>query len=205
MFKECLIVEDQLMFAELLTEVFSASPLIGRIHVAKSVRSGLALVRQRRFDLVFLDLLLPDGPPLELVRELRAQKSAPKIVVVSAVSDPWQIREILPEPVDAVIDKGGELDGLERVLRKLAESVGFDKSGNGGGADVGRLSKRERDIFLRVGEGLANKEIAERLGISVHTVETHRKNIVRKMGLSGNHLVRAAVRFHENGGRARLR
>ncbi|SPE51228.1 hypothetical protein SBV1_130097 [Verrucomicrobia bacterium] len=60
-----------------------------------------------------------------------------------------------------------------------------------------RLTPRERGILQLLAEGESNKEVANRLGISVHTAETHRSNIMRKLELrSMNQLVRYAIREH---------
>ncbi len=199
MFRECLIVEDQVMFGHLLTEVLSLSALIGRVRLASTVKEALALVNKNTFDLVFLDLLLPDGPPKRILAALEGQRPTAKVVVITSLNDPWQINSLLGDNVDAVIDKGSELVDLERVLKRLAAAEGFLGGEMDSGAIVSRLSRREREVFQQIGEGLSNKEIAQRLGISVHTVETHRKNIARKAGVSGSQLVREAVRFRENG------
>lgn len=199
MFRECLIVEDQVMFGHLLTEVLSSSAMIGRVRMASNVKEALAMVRKNAFDIVFLDLLLPDGPPKRILAALEGQQPAAKVVVITSLNDPWQIDSLLGHEVDAVVDKGSELVDLERVLKRLAAAEGYLGEELDAGAIVGCLSRREREVFQQIGEGLPNKEIAQRLGISVHTVETHRKNIARKAGVSGSQLVREAVRFRENG------
>lgn len=62
-------------------------------------------------------------------------------------------------------------------------SLFFDRQGNDGGVNDGILSSRETDVLRLVASGLMNKEIAERLNISINTVLTHRKNITAKLGI----------------------
>ena len=63
-----------------------------------------------------------------------------------------------------------------------------------------RLTDREFELFTVLGEGLANKEIGKRFGISTRTVETHRKSISKKLGCSGAALARLAAIHHQIGG-----
>jgi len=74
---------------------------------------------------------------------------------------------------------------------------GFGKKKDGSASSIESLSDRELEVFGLIGEGLSTSQIAERLHLSVKTVETHREKIKRKLGLTtAGELVRHAVRWH---------
>jgi len=83
---------------------------------------------------------------------------------------------------------------LDTVLKETSP-LGITKSGEGVSCDGIKLSPREVEIIQLVSEGMSNKEIAERLFLSVHTVTTHRKNIMSKLGINNTAgLVMFAIR-----------
>jgi DNA-binding NarL/FixJ family response regulator len=72
-------------------------------------------------------------------------------------------------------------DGQVQIIRKLQAAV--EQGETNPYSDSHDLSERERDVLILVAKGLANKEIAEQLNISIHTVMSHRKNITHKTGI----------------------
>lgn len=80
-------------------------------------------------------------------------------------------------PYDGIIDI---TDSKQKIINKLTE---FPKDNNSRGGDDVELSKRELDVLVAVAKGMMNKEIAEQMNISIHTVISHRKNITRKTGI----------------------
>lgn len=72
-------------------------------------------------------------------------------------------------------------DSREQILRKLENAI--EQNHSNPYSDSHELSERERDVLVLVAKGLANKEIADRLNISIHTVMSHRKNIAHKTGI----------------------
>ena len=80
--------------------------------------------------------------------------------------------------VDGVINSYDNEAALLRKLRAAIEQVQTNPY-----SDSHDLSERERDVLILVAKGMANKEIADRLNISIHTVMSHRKNITHKTGI----------------------
>ena len=73
-------------------------------------------------------------------------------------------------------------DGQAQIIRKLHAAV--EQGETNPYSDSHDLSERERDVLILVAKGMANKEIADRLNISIHTVMSHRKNITHKTGIN---------------------
>ena len=178
----CLIVEDQLMFLELLQRLLERQPGLEVVATASTVAAGVAACRLHRPDLLILDLTLADGDGLPVLASLGQWSPAGRAVVLSAQAAGFVCPEPLQPLLLAVIDKTATFDSLTAVIAELLPAPP-------GAIDLSPLTPQQQRIFALIGQGLSNKLIARQLGLSVATVETHRKAIARRLGLSGAELV----------------
>ena len=111
-------------------------------------------------------------------RNLPAQlvKEYPSLAVVALVTT--YVEETLLKPYDGVIELN---DPKLKIINKLNQVAQTDEKAEKN--DDAELSKREIDVLVAVAKGLMNKEIADQMNISIHTVISHRKNITRKTGI----------------------
>lgn len=184
------------MFLELLLIALRSVPQLDVCRTARSFAEAEDAIRSESFDIALLDYFLPQGSGLELARLLR--EVAPETVRIMLTA---HTEAFLPETAHEdtelfrkVIDKVGSLD----VLRTEIEGIIRERDPDAGAPGVdpcAALTTREREIFRLVGEGHPNKMIAARLFISQRTVESHRKTISRKLGMSGSELVRASALY----------
>ena len=178
----CLIVEDQLMFLELLQRLLERQPGLEVVATASTVAAGVAACRLHRPDLLILDLTLADGDGLPVLASVGQWSPAGRAVVLSAQAAGFVCPEPLQPLLLAVIDKTATFDSLTAVIAELLPAPP-------GAIDLSPLTPQQQRIFALIGQGLSNKLIARQLGLSVATVETHRKAIARRLGLSGAELV----------------
>lgn len=184
----CLIVEDQLMFLELLQRLLERQPGLEVVATAATVLAGVAACRLHRPDLLILDLTLADGDGLPVLASLGQWSPAGRAVVLSAQAAGFVCPEPLQSLLLAVIDKTATFESLTAVIAELLPAPPA-------AIDLSPLTPQQQRIFALIGQGLSNKQIARQLGLSVATVETHRKAIARRLGLSGAELVcNAALR-----------
>ena len=187
------------MFAEALETTLVSTGLVSRCSVAISLGAATLALERDRCDLVISDLLFPEGTANDFIGWAMALKPRPKVVVVTSLSDSWHLQNVLTHPVDAVVQKG---QGLRSLLQKIqllfpSNSKRVVKATNEIEPIENHLSRREKDVVLALGAGGTNQDIAEELGLSVRTVETHRRNISKKLRIFGNELVRAAVHYRD--------
>lgn len=199
-----LVLEDQTMVRELLA--LACAQALPGAHVETAGTAAAALEAARRFppDLVLLDLVLPDGDGLELVPEIFALAPAARLIALSSHLDEFTLHRALNSRVHGILDKNEQ---PVRILREAIEAVlagrqylssyvqrlratvradptAFDKI----------LSAREQEVLRLIGEGLANDQVAARLGISASTAKHHRLNIMAKLDLhSTPQLIRYAI------------
>jgi len=165
----------------------------GDIAEAASIAEARARARSGPRDLAVLDLGLPDGSGVDLVRQLRSEGWA-RIVVLSAADDPYSVRAAFVAGAQGYLLKTASpvvvTDGVRQVLgggvyadpsvaSLLAAGLRTGGQLEGGLAD---LSGREIEVVTLVSDGKSNKEIGDLLGLSALTVKSHLARIARKLG-----------------------
>jgi DNA-binding NarL/FixJ family response regulator len=162
-------------------------------------------------DIAVIDFAMPDLNGLEAARRIRAELPETEVLMLTMHETESLVREALAAGVHGFILKSdaGRLlaEAIDALLAKKPFFTGrvsqlilhgylnpADK-GDEASATLTRLSPREREVVQLIAEGKSTKEVADRLGISPKTAETHRTNIMRKLNLhSVTELVRFAIR-----------
>lgn len=202
--KRVLIVEDVAETRRWLTDLAGRAFAGCEVREAATLREGLALSGAEDFDLALIDLGLPDGSGLEVMRSLRPAQREIACVVTTAMGDDANIVAALSAGADGYLLKDQPAESLERQLRQLAKGAPalspaiarrimdhFRRTGPSAPPDQ-ELTPRERDVLARIGRGLRNAEVAADLGMTEHTVASHIKAIYRKLGISS----RAEASWH---------
>ncbi len=171
-------------------------------------RDAVEKAREFRPDLAILDFSMPELNGIEVTRQICRILPRTEVLVLTMHETESLVRDVLAAGARGFIlksDAGRVLvQAVETLLQhkpfftaKVSELVlqGYLNPTQTPGDDDGSLSPRERQIVQLVAEGKSSKEVADALNISVKTVETHRANVLRKLGLrSVSDLVRYAVR-----------
>ena len=181
----CLIVEDQLLLLQLLRTMLQAVDGIRICHTATSQAEALAICRTDPPDLLILDLALPDGSGLAIAEQLAALRPEAQLIVLSGQASSFVCPTALQPMVRGVVDKTSAFHQLQEAISRCLQQR------------PSPLTPRQADIFRLIGQGLSNREIAKRTGLALSTVETHRKAIAHKRGVSGAELVRQACLLAE--------
>jgi DNA-binding NarL/FixJ family response regulator len=188
-----LIVDDHPIVRDALASLLAEKPDLQVVGVAASVRETLAMLERCSADLLLADLSLEDGNAIELVRAVRRLRLKTRVLIMTAFRDEFSASEALSAGVGGYVLKeqptADLLAAIETVARggtyvspaissRLRADTPVETSGG-----LNRLSRREREIFRLVVAGRGSKEIASKLFISIKTVDTHRTNINRKLGV----------------------
>ncbi|MEO8382415.1 MAG: response regulator transcription factor [Acidobacteriota bacterium] len=191
-----LIVDDHDIVREGLKQIVLET---GDIVVGGEARTGaeaMERVRSRVWDVVILDLNLPDRPGLDLLGEIRQVAPQSPVLILSMHQQVSYAVRALKMGAAGYVSKDTAREHLVQAIRKLArgerfltpavaEGLAFEHM-DGAGAAHARLSDREFQIFNRIAGGKPPRDIAAELGLSVKTVATHRARILTKMGLKNN-------------------
>ena len=193
-----IIVDDHTLFRvgvrATLHPVYFNIEIVGEADCGEMLFSILTTTQA---DLVLLDINLPDMNAVEILHRLHRDYPDIKILAISAENNAKTVEAMLNAGINGFISKQKSdarelseaiyavMDGLEYFGKDIS-SVIYDvyvakkKTIN----VTSEFTEREKEIILLCGEGLICKEIADRLGISIHTVNTHKKNIFQKLGIN---------------------
>lgn len=165
----------------------------------------LAALRERPADLLVIGLAFPDIDGLELLEPVAHEKLATRVLVDSPRRDEYSLLVLRTARFDGFIDAAAEgLEQMDHALRAVMGGQGYISASvretlveRPAASALGRrLTNAEIHVLSVIGDGSDNDEGAERLGLSASTVQTHRRNIMRKLGVSTSaKLVREAVRL----------
>lgn len=196
---QCIIVDDHLMLLNLLVAAVRGIPGLAVAATGTDVTDAVSLAALDHIDLIIVDRRLPSGDGMDLVRAVRARHPGLKcIVIAGCVKDFVCPADLLPCVV-SVIDKAYSCDMLFAAIAKAVGRSGPDTDGPDSLNEISsRLTPRELELFVMLGEGLSNKELGKRLRITTRTVETHRKGISKKLSQSGAALVRLATLYRQS-------
>jgi DNA-binding NarL/FixJ family response regulator len=153
--------------------------------IAGTVAEVNEKVNLGRFDLVLLDINLPDGRGVDLLELLRRYNNASKIIAMSGNMTSSLVSELMSHGVDGVYDKGDSSQELTRVLDQVLSDASEVMSTKvqllNSNAEVYNLSRRQLEVLQYLVQGLTNKEISIQQGLSQATVAFHIAELRKKL------------------------
>lgn len=191
-----LIIEDDRTAARYVREILKdASSLVDIAHFGED---GIARTKNDFYDLIVLDLSLPDMHGLEVIRRLRAADVITPILILSGDPSTAMLVECLECGADDYVTKtfnASELIARVHALeRRGIEAARLTMAARDAAAKLSALTMREREVLDLLVSGLSNKAAAHELGISTRTVEVHRANLMEKLNAASlSDVVRIAV------------
>jgi len=191
-----LVVDDHPIVRLGIRQMIEAEPTLSICGEAESMEAALQLAKSSDVDLAVVDLSLKDGSGLELIRTLREMAPRLPVLVLSMHDEQLFAERALRAGAHGYIMKHEAIDGLigaiqqvlagrmvvsERVSQRILGRLGSDAFASPG--PLGQLTDRELEVFELIGLGLSTSAIAERLEVSVKTIETYRANIKVKLDI----------------------
>ncbi len=206
-----LIADDHSMIRQGLAAIIEERSNWELCGQAENGRQAVELSLKLHPDLVVLDITMPELNGLDAARKIRAALPRVQILIQTMHESDALTQEVLSSGARGYLLKSDAPQMLSQAIEALAAGRTFftpkisdlvmkSLEGEGSPAPRGeeprsRLTPRERELVQLLAEGKSNKESADVLGISLNTVETHRKNVMSKLRLrSASDLVRYAIR-----------
>jgi DNA-binding NarL/FixJ family response regulator len=193
------LVDDHRMFRTgVRAEIGDAVEVVGE---ADDVATAVAAVTERRPDVVLLDVHLPGGGGVEVLRQCAGLIPSVRFLALSVSDAADDVIGVIRGGARGYVTKSITGEELIRAIGRVAEGdavfsprlAGFVLDAFAAtdvppiDEDLDRLTQREREVLRLIARGYAYKEIARRLVISVKTVETHVSAVLRKLQLSNRH------------------
>jgi DNA-binding NarL/FixJ family response regulator len=202
-----LIIDDHPAVREALCARIAQSADLQICGEAEDETTGLQLTIDQKPDIIITDITLKKGDGIDLIKRIKARDEAARILVWSMHSENLYAERALRAGARGYITKEEAtqqiIDAIRQVLagkvylspamreRLLRRTVGGDNLDK---SPIDALSDRELEVFRLIGQGVKSQDIADRLHLSVKTVETHRDRIKKKLDLKdATELIRRAV------------
>jgi two-component system nitrate/nitrite response regulator NarL len=205
-----LLIDDHVLFRESVTRLLNLEPGLEVVAHCGSIEEGLEALAKQRIDIVLLDFDLGGPEGTEFVHLSRKQKFAGKVLVVTAGVSRGDAARLIRNGVSGIFMKNHSADLLAQGIRDvMAGKVWFDQdllqaamaSNEGPRAEASAedFTERQRQVLHLVFEGMANKEIAQRLGVSESSVKATLQQLFSKMAVhTRSQLVRVVLEQHKD-------
>lgn len=204
-----LIIDDHPLIREGLTARISRQRNLVVCGEAATDDEALRCVRETLPDLVIVDIFLKTGHGIDVIKRIKSEFPAIKLLVFSGFAESLYAERALRAGASGYVNKQDSNEKLLEAIHAVLQGqlyVGPELSRQLinqalGGSDnskppINRLSDRELEVYRMIGQGLTSGVIAERLFLSHHTIDSHRENIKRKLDIkNAGELVRSAVQW----------
>lgn len=188
------MVDDHALVRAGLRMILEKQPDIEVVGEAEDGESGLQLIRKLKPDLALVDLHMPNVSGIEVTERVRRGKLATRIVILTMASDAPFPRRLLEAGASGYLTKGCPADELVKAIRQIADgrrylsadvaqqlalsnALGNDESPFDG------LSTRELEVAMMLAQGMAAKQIGDRLKLSEKTVATYKYRLFEKLAI----------------------
>ena len=211
--RRILVVDDHPMMREGLRQLIASEPDLEVCCEAEDAATALRSIEEHQADLAIVDISLKESSGLELIKDLRIRRPVLPVLVLSMHDESLYAERVLRAGGQGYLMKheGGEkimaairhvLSGRiylsEKMSDRLLGQLAGKRAAPAAGPSVERLTDREFEVFQLIGGGRTTRQIAEKLHVSVKTVEAHRVNVKQKLNLAtAPELIRFAVRWVE--------
>jgi len=201
-----LIVCDRALVREGLTRMLDGTSDVCIAGEAANLAEALTLLSQSSCDVVLVDFAMPVKEALDAIREVCRNSGGSRVLVLGGYADDQQAQGAFEAGAAGFLWKGADVAELVEAIRTVERGATYlsaqvSAAGNGAGHEADRaapldaLSKRELEVMRFLASGMTNREIAEQLGISVKTIDTHRGHLLKKLQLRNNSdITRFAIR-----------
>lgn len=198
-----LLAEDHALVRSGLHALLMRMPDVEVVGEAADGRQAVAMAEQLRPDLILMDIAMPLLNGIEATRRVTAQLPRIRVIMLSAHSTEDYVAQALTAGAAGYVLKGAGTAELELGIRAVAAGHSYltpavsrqvidEYVSRVSTRPQGVLTPRQREVLQLIAEGKTSKDVANTLGISLKTVETHRSQLMRRLGL---HDVPALVRY----------
>lgn len=192
-----LIADDHALIRNGLKQLLSGEPLVEKIAEAGSGDEAIDKLQSDRWDLLVLDIQMPDRSGMDILRQVRTTHPDTRVLILSGFPEKQYAVNVLRAGASGYVNKEmapeelltavrAVLQGRRYVTPGLAELLVNELDQDHDRPPHSALSEREFQVFCKLASGRTATEIANELCISVKTVSTYRTRVLEKMGFTSN-------------------
>jgi DNA-binding NarL/FixJ family response regulator len=184
------IVDDHPVVLEGLSNMLHRLDSVTLVAGCADAIAAMAVLRKEPVDLVITDINLPEISGIELCRRIRSAFPHTRVIGISTFHDPAYARALIDSGGSCFVTKNAAVSEFETAIRKalegetwVADLLTEQKPLSFSQEQGPVITRREREVLSLIASGLTNKQIAEKLFVSIATVDSHRKNLLSKFGV----------------------
>jgi DNA-binding NarL/FixJ family response regulator len=191
------LADDHKIMREGLCSLLRSDPRVEIVGVAEDGRSAIQLVREQKPDVVVMDVAMPDLNGIDAARRIKADMPEVRILALSMHSDKRYISSMLQAGASGYLLKDCAFKELVQAIHTVARRQVYLSPSIASlvtddyvrqlmvkdGSPASLLSPKEREVLQLMAEGHSTKQIATTMNLSVKTIETHRQQVMEKLGL----------------------
>ena len=182
-----IVVDDHPMVIEGMKAMLNQIRYVELCATASNAYEAMEKVKENQPDLVITDINMPEISGVELTSKLKKEFPNLKIIGMSTFNERSYISQMIQNGADGFLVKSASKEEIETAISSvldgkmhLSSDAGISTSEQKELKNQPTLTSREKEILTLISEGFTNPQIAEKLFISLYTVETHRKNLLSK-------------------------
>lgn len=182
-----IVVDDHPMVIEGMKAMLNQIRYVELCATASNAYEAMEKVKENQPDLVITDINMPEISGVELTSKLKKEFPNLKIIGMSTFNERSYISQMIQNGADGFLVKSASKEEIETAISSvldgnmyLSSDAGISNSEQKQLKNQPTLTRREKEILTLISEGFTNPQIAEKLFISLYTVETHRKNLLSK-------------------------
>ena len=196
------IVDDHYMVVEGIRSLLMNEKEIEFIGSASTLESCRAFLKTKLPDVILMDINLPDGNGIDLTKEIKAAYPSVNILGISTFNQASYIKDMMANGVSGYVLKNATQQEITEAIQlasigknymafEVAKTLHIAEKSISGKIIIGR---REKDVLVLIKDGFTNGEIAAKLVLSQHTVDTYRKSLLAKLNAKNTaELIKLAV------------
>ena len=197
-----LIVDDHPMVLEGMKALLSNFDYITVSGTATNAYDAMALLKAQAVDIVIADINLPEVSGIELTAKIKKEFPGIKVLAMSTFKERSYISQMIKNGASGYLVKSASKEEIEAAILSAHEGklylsldINSIELNPEVAPDVPVVSRREKEVLQLIVDGLTNPQIAEKLFISLHTVDSHRKNLLAKFNVNNTaSLIRVAIK-----------
>lgn len=183
------ITDDHPLLTEGLSTILSKQENLEVVGCFSTPEAMQAALKKTSIDILLLDINLGEVNSIELIKPLKQKFPAMHIIMLSVHNEYAVINSTIQEGASGYIQKNASVEEIVKGINKVYHDETFfctqtqetlNKKDKEGLNTIPKLTRREKEILIEAATGLTTQQIADKLFISTHTVDSHRKNLIEK-------------------------
>ena len=199
-----LIVDDHPMVLEGMRSMLTQINFVDIVGTAANAYEAIELIKAAAPDIVITDINVPEISGIELTLKIKKEFPEIKVIAMSTFKERSYITQMIQNGASGYLIKSASKEEIEEAILSVHEGKlymsldislsAFDKQEIN---NVPILSSREKEVLDLIADGFTNRQIAEKLFLSLHTVDSHRKNLLTKFGINNTaSLIKLAAKYN---------